>query len=173
MLQRLSKLKPLIFSVSGFRFSDVANVFVFIILYDFCLLSAQCRCVVINVRRLETYEYVQPLDRYAPTKFTNGEKNFVLQGLQFQKVGSAANSQAGQAYFIVKFTLLATVSQSDCLGFNNPSGHTARFYYCQTGADLLIWGAHSDDRMDLQFKTAIGHCQGSHSLVRVPRESRP
>jgi hypothetical protein len=34
------KFKPLIFSVSGFALSNVANILIFMILDDFCLLSA-------------------------------------------------------------------------------------------------------------------------------------
>jgi hypothetical protein len=34
-----SKFKPLIFPVSGFDLSNVANIFIFMILDDFCLLS--------------------------------------------------------------------------------------------------------------------------------------
>jgi hypothetical protein len=35
-----AKFKPLIFSVPGFAFSHVANIYIFIILYNFCLLPA-------------------------------------------------------------------------------------------------------------------------------------
>jgi hypothetical protein len=34
------KFKPLIFPVSGFALSNVTNIYIFIILYDFCLLPA-------------------------------------------------------------------------------------------------------------------------------------
>jgi hypothetical protein len=33
-----AKLKPLIFSVSGFALSNVANIFIFMILDDFCMI---------------------------------------------------------------------------------------------------------------------------------------
>jgi hypothetical protein len=36
-----AKIKPLIFSVSGFAFSYAANMFMPMILYDLCLLPAQ------------------------------------------------------------------------------------------------------------------------------------
>jgi hypothetical protein len=35
-----AKFKPLVFPVSGFALSNIANIFVFMILYDFCLLTA-------------------------------------------------------------------------------------------------------------------------------------
>jgi hypothetical protein len=38
------------------------------------------------------------------------------------------------------------------------------FYYCQTGAGLLMWGTRFD---------AAGPRQHSHSCVRVPWDSRP
>jgi hypothetical protein len=47
------------------------------------------------------------------------------------------------------------------------------FYYCQTAAGLLVWGALSDERMDLSFTIDPGPCQRSHSRVRVPWDSRP
>jgi hypothetical protein len=47
------------------------------------------------------------------------------------------------------------------------------FYYCQTIAGLLMWGALSDERMDLSFTIAAGPRQRSHSQVRVPWDSRP
>jgi hypothetical protein len=42
------------------------------------------------------------------------------------------------------------------------------FYYCQTTAGLLMWGALSDQRMGLSFTIAAGPRQFSHSQVRVP-----
>jgi hypothetical protein len=35
-----AKFKPLITSMSGFAFANIVNIFVFTILYDFCLLPA-------------------------------------------------------------------------------------------------------------------------------------
>jgi hypothetical protein len=46
-------------------------------------------------------------------------------------------------------------------------------YYCQTVAALLKWGALSDERTGLSFTIAAGPRQRSHSLVRVPWNSRP
>jgi hypothetical protein len=46
-------------------------------------------------------------------------------------------------------------------------------YYCQTVAGLLMWGALFDERTGLSFTITAGHRQRSHSLVRVPRDTRP
>jgi hypothetical protein len=46
------------------------------------------------------------------------------------------------------------------------------FYYCQTVAGLLIWGALSDARTGLSFIITAGPRQLSHSRVRVPWDSR-
>jgi hypothetical protein len=45
------------------------------------------------------------------------------------------------------------------------------FYFCQTVAGLLMWGALSDERMGLPFTIAAGPRQRYHSWVRVPRDS--
>jgi hypothetical protein len=42
------------------------------------------------------------------------------------------------------------------------------FYYCQTVAGLLMWGALSDERTGLSFTIAAGPRQRSHLRVRVP-----
>jgi hypothetical protein len=39
------------------------------------------------------------------------------------------------------------------------------FYYCQTAAVLLMWGALSDERTGLSFRIAAGLRQRSHSRV--------
>jgi hypothetical protein len=75
-----AKFKPLIFSVSGFAFSDVANIFSYMILYDLCLLAARFRYVIINTRYVESL--MQFADRCTPWKVTNGAENLVLQALQ-------------------------------------------------------------------------------------------
>jgi hypothetical protein len=45
------------------------------------------------------------------------------------------------------------------------------FYYCQTFAGLLMWGAPSDERTGRSFTPAAGPRQRSHSPVRVPQGS--
>jgi hypothetical protein len=47
------------------------------------------------------------------------------------------------------------------------------FYYCQTVACLLMWGAFSDERTGLSFTIAAGPRQRCHSWVQVPRDSWP
>jgi hypothetical protein len=42
------------------------------------------------------------------------------------------------------------------------------FYYCQTVAGLLMWGALSLKRMGLLFTIAAGPRQRNHFRVRVP-----
>jgi hypothetical protein len=44
-------------------------------------------------------------------------------------------------------------------------------YYCQTVAGLLMWGAHSDERMGLSFTITAGPRQCNHSRVRVSWDS--
>jgi hypothetical protein len=45
------------------------------------------------------------------------------------------------------------------------------FYYCQTVAGLLMWGALSDERTGLLFTIAAGPRRRSHSPVRAPWDS--
>jgi hypothetical protein len=47
------------------------------------------------------------------------------------------------------------------------------FYYCQTAAGLLMWGALSDETTNLSFTISAGTRQRSHPRVRVPWNSRP
>jgi hypothetical protein len=51
-------------------------------------------------------------------------------------------------------------------------GLRPEFYYCQTFAGLLMWGALSDVWTGLSF-TAAGPRQRSHSWVRVPQDPWP
>jgi hypothetical protein len=80
-----------------------------------------------------------------------------------------------------------TESESESESYVTPDGQSASlswnkaliwglrtdFYYCQTVAGLLMWGALSDERMRLSFTIAAGPRQRSHSQVRVPWDSRP
>jgi hypothetical protein len=77
-----TKFKPLIFSVLGFALSNVANIFIFMNLDDFCLLPARFCYLIINIRNLESHMHIA--NRYAPRKIANGAENPVLQALQFQ-----------------------------------------------------------------------------------------
>jgi hypothetical protein len=88
-----AKIKPLVFSVIGFTFSDVANICIFLILYDLCLLPAQFRYLNVYIRYLESHVHLS--DRCALRKFTSGAQNHVLQALQFQKVGVCRKCPGG------------------------------------------------------------------------------
>jgi hypothetical protein len=74
-----AKFKPLIFFVSGFALSNIANIFIFMILDDFCLLLAWFCYVIVNVRNLESH--MQIADWLAPREFANCAENLLLQAL--------------------------------------------------------------------------------------------
>jgi hypothetical protein len=52
-----AKFKPLKLSMLGFALSNVANIWIIMILYDFCLLPAQFSDEIVNVRNTN-YEEV-------------------------------------------------------------------------------------------------------------------
>jgi hypothetical protein len=79
-----AKFKPLIFSVSGFTLSNVANIFIFMILDDICLLPAWFCYVIINVQNLENLVHI--VNWYVPWKIANGAEKPILHALQFQLV---------------------------------------------------------------------------------------
>jgi hypothetical protein len=60
---------------------------------------------------------------------------------------------------------VTTDGRSASLSWNKASiwGLRPDFYYCQTVADLLIWGAFPDERTGLSFTTAAEPRQRSHS----------
>jgi hypothetical protein len=70
---------------------------------------------------------------------------------------------------------VTTDGQSASLSWNKGLiwGLRPDFYYCQTVAGLLIWGALSDERTGVSFTIAARPSQRSHSRVRVPFDSRP
>jgi hypothetical protein len=70
---------------------------------------------------------------------------------------------------------VTTDGQSAGLSWNKAPiwGLRPDLYYCQTVADLLMWGALSDERTGLSFTIAAGPRQCSHSRVRVPLDSWP
>jgi hypothetical protein len=76
-----AKFKPLIFSVSGLALSYAANMFVLMILYDFCLLSAQFHYIMIYIQKVESC--MQIVDWCVHWKIFKGTENVVLQLLQF------------------------------------------------------------------------------------------
>jgi hypothetical protein len=54
---------------------------------------------------------------------------------------------------VVETYVRPTVSRPVCLGIKHPSGAHNQFFffYCQTFAGLLMWGALSDERTSLSF----------------------
>jgi hypothetical protein len=72
-------------------------------------------------------------------------------------------------------TYVTTDGQSASLSCNKAPiwGLWPHFYYCQTIAGLLIWGALSDGKTGLSFTIAAGLRQLNQSRVWVPRDSRP
>jgi hypothetical protein len=67
--------------MSDFALSYIANIFILMILYDFCLLPSQFCYTIVYIRKVENR--VQIADRCAPWKISNCAKNLVLQALQF------------------------------------------------------------------------------------------
>jgi hypothetical protein len=53
-----AKFKPLIFSVSGFALSNVANILIFMILDYFYLLSAWFCYVIINIWYMKSFMHI-------------------------------------------------------------------------------------------------------------------
>jgi hypothetical protein len=72
-----AKFKPLIFSVSGFALSNVANILIFMILDEFCLLSAWFCYVIINVWYMKSLMHIS--NRFAFRKIANCAENLILQ----------------------------------------------------------------------------------------------
>jgi hypothetical protein len=79
-----AKFKPLVFSVLGFALPYIADICIFIILYDFCLLAASFCYIIVNVRNIE--RFMQFSDRCVPWKIASGAENLVLQALQLPQI---------------------------------------------------------------------------------------
>jgi hypothetical protein len=80
----------------------------------------------------------------------------------------------GLSQLSLNFLLRSTV-QSTSPSWNKAPmwGLRTDFYYCQTVAGLLIWGALFDERTDLSFTISAGPRQHSHSRVPLPWDSGP
>jgi hypothetical protein len=74
-----AKFKPLIFSVLGFALHYIADIHIFIIVYNLCLLPAWLCNIIVNVWNIESL--MQLSDRCVPWKIANGAENLVLQML--------------------------------------------------------------------------------------------
>jgi hypothetical protein len=70
---------------------------------------------------------------------------------------------------------ITTDGQSTSLSWNKAPvwGLRPHFYYCQTVAGLLMWGALPDERKGLLFTIAPGPRQRSHFWVLLPWDSWP
>jgi hypothetical protein len=69
------------FSMSIFALSYAANMFILMILYEFCLSQAQFCYIIIYIEKVESC--MQITDLCAPWKISNGAESLVLQALQF------------------------------------------------------------------------------------------
>jgi hypothetical protein len=72
------KVSPLIFSMYGFALSYAMNMFILMIMYDFCLLPAQFYYVILIIYVGKVEIRVQIADRCAPWKIYNGVEDLVL-----------------------------------------------------------------------------------------------
>jgi hypothetical protein len=104
-----AKFKPCIFSMSGFTLSCASNMFILMILYDFCLLPAQFYYMIVYVRKVESH--VQIADRCAPWKISNGAENLVCRHCNFKRQVSAIKVKS-QSYFTTGG--LSPISSSWC-----------------------------------------------------------
>jgi hypothetical protein len=103
----------------------------------------------------EVSKHVQIANRCATWRIFNGAESFVTES-------------ESESY-------ITTDCQSANLSWNKAPiwGLRPDFYYCQTIAGLLMWGALSDERMALSFTIAAGSRQYSHFRVRDPWDSWP
>lgn len=68
----------------GFALSYVANICIFMILYDFCLFPAYFSYTVIYERKFESH--LEITNRCAPWKVASCTENPALQSLQFHEM---------------------------------------------------------------------------------------
>jgi hypothetical protein len=81
-----AKFKPLIFSMSGFALSCTANMFILMILYDFCLLPAQICYIIVCIRKADSR--VQIANRCALWKISNGADELVASNCPAHKISA-------------------------------------------------------------------------------------
>jgi hypothetical protein len=90
-----AKFKPTVFSMSGFPLSYSVNMLTSMILYDFCLLPAQFYYIIVYIWKVESR--VQIADQCAPWKISKLRRALFCMHCNFKVLGSATNTQAGQA----------------------------------------------------------------------------
>jgi hypothetical protein len=71
------KFNPIIFSMSGFALSYATNMFILMILYDFCLLPAQFCYIIVYIWQVESR--VQIANRCTPWTISNGAEGRKLK----------------------------------------------------------------------------------------------
>jgi hypothetical protein len=74
-----ARFKPLIFSVSGFALPYTANMYILMILYDFCLSPAQFCYIILYIRKVGSR--VHTANQCAPRKISSGGENIVFYAL--------------------------------------------------------------------------------------------
>jgi hypothetical protein len=89
------KFEPLIFYISVFALSYVVNMFILMILYDFCLSPVQFCCIIVYIQKVESC--VQIEDRCALGKYPMERRNLFCILCNFKRLVSTSNSQAGKA----------------------------------------------------------------------------
>jgi hypothetical protein len=62
--------------MSGVTLSYIANMFIFMILYDFCLSPAHFCHIIVSIPKVESY--VQVVNRCVPWKIFSRAENLVL-----------------------------------------------------------------------------------------------
>jgi hypothetical protein len=70
-----------VFCMSCFAVEYSANIFILMIMYDFCLLPARIYHIIVCIQKVENG--VQIADRCPPSKIRSGAENLVLLALQF------------------------------------------------------------------------------------------
>jgi hypothetical protein len=116
---------------------------------------------------------------------------YIGTSLQFQPIITAHTSNSSLTTSVLRIpqknlclisatriqsqSYVTTDGRSATLSWNTAPiwGLRTDLYYCQTVADLLIWGALSDERTGLSFTIAVGPRQRIHSRVRVSWDWRP
>jgi hypothetical protein len=71
-----AKFNPLIFSVYGIALFYTVNMFILMILYDFCMLPTHFCYIIVYTRKVESC--MQVADRCAPWKIFSGVENLLL-----------------------------------------------------------------------------------------------
>jgi hypothetical protein len=82
----IAKFKPLIFSMSGFALSYTANMFILMILYDFCLSPAQYCYIIIYIGKVKSR--VQIANRCAHWEISNGADELVASNWPAHKISA-------------------------------------------------------------------------------------